>query len=309
MSDDLRPDPDDLLRALVEERSFKSKGRLRVFLGMSAGVGKTYAMLKAAHKIQDEGKTVLIGLVETHGRLETNELLQNLEVLPRKSIKYRNLEFQEMDIDAILHRKPDLVVIDELPHSNIPGSRHEKRYQDVMEILDAGIDVFTAMNVQHLESRKDSIELITGIQIRETVPDGILDQASLVELIDIAPSELIKRLKEGKVYLGEKAHEAAEKFFKEDKLTALREIALRITAERVDQELQRFSSVKNKKSWQTNERLLVAVSHSPYSEKLIRATRRLAYSLEAPWVALHIDTGIKLDDKDQEQLNINLLFA
>ncbi|MBX2994126.1 MAG: sensor histidine kinase KdpD [Bdellovibrionaceae bacterium] len=309
MSDEERLDPDALLRVIDDETKSKFRGKLRVFLGMSAGVGKTYAMLKAAHRMKAEGRSVVIGLVETHGRSETAELLQGLEVIPKRVLQHRGITLEEMDLDAILSRKPDIVIVDELPHSNAPGSRHDKRYQDILEILEAGIDVFTALNVQHLESRKDSVESITGIRIRETVPDGILDQASLVELVDIAPSELLKRLAEGKVYLGDKAKEAADKFFKEDKLTALREIALRMTAERVDQDLQRFSATRNESPWQTNERLLVAISHSPYSEKLIRATRRLAYNLEAPWVAVHIDTGVSLNDEDQAQLVKNLQLA
>lgn len=309
MSDESRLDPDALLKVIDVEAKSKFQGKLRIFLGMSAGVGKTYAMLNAAHRMKSEGKSVLIGLVETHGRAETAKLLHGLEVIPKKSINHRGIAIEEMDLDAILARKPDIVVVDELPHTNVPGSRHEKRYQDVLEILDAGIDVFTALNVQHLESRKDTVESITGIRIRETVPDSMLDRASLVELVDIAPSELLKRLREGKVYLGDKAIEAADKFFKEDRLTALREIALRMTAERVDQDLQRFSVTRNDVPWQTNERLLVAVSHSPYSEKLIRATRRLAYNLESPWIAVHIDTGIKLNDEDQAQLVKNLQLA
>lgn len=309
MNDESRLDPDALLKVIDDETQSKFRGKLRVFLGMSAGVGKTYAMLKAAHRMKAEGRSVIVGLVETHGRSETAELLEGLELIPKKVLQHRGITLEEMDLDAILARKPDIVIVDELPHTNAPGSRHEKRYQDVLEILGAGIDVFTALNVQHLESRKDAVEGITGIRIRETVPDSILDQASLVELVDIAPSELLKRLAEGKVYLGDKAKEAADKFFKEDRLTALREIALRMTAERVDQDLQRFSVTRNDSPWQTNERLLVAVSHSPYSEKLIRATRRLAYNLEAPWIAVHIDTGVILNDEDQSQLVKNLQLA
>lgn len=309
MRDHSRLDPDELLKALQEEDRTKNSGQLRVFLGMSAGVGKTYAMLKAAHKMKSEGKDVVIGLVETHGRSETAELLQNLELIPRKNIHHKNINIEELDLDAILQRKPDIVIVDELPHTNTQGMRHEKRYQDVLEILNAGIDVFTALNVQHLESRKDAVESITGVRIRETVPDSILERASLVELVDIAPSELLKRLAQGKVYLGDKAKEAASQFFKEDKLTALREIALRFTAERVDQDLQRFTVSRDQGPWQINERILVAVSHSPHSEKLIRAARRRAYNLEAPWIAVHIDTGVRLSDKDQWQLAKNLQLA
>lgn len=310
MRNDDRPDPDALLQAIDLDEKKKSRGYLRIFLGMSAGVGKTYAMLKAAHQKLGEGSDVVIGIVETHGRKETMALTEGLPAIPRKKSVYRGTELEEMDLDSILIRKPKLVVVDELAHTNTPGSRHEKRYQDVLELLDAGIDVFTAFNVQHLESRKDAVEAITGIPIRETVPDSILDVANQVELVDIAPSELLKRLREGKVYLGDKAERATQNFFKEDKLTALREIALRMTAERVDQDLQKFVSVRSEGGpWQTNERLLVAFSHSPYSEKLIRATRRLAYNLEAPWIALHVDTGIALNDADQAQLVKNLNLA
>lgn len=309
MENDNRPDPDFLLKAIKNEEKNGSVASLRVFLGMSAGVGKTYAMLKMAHQKKLEGVDVVIGIVETHGRSETAALLQGLEVLPRVQVKYRDTLLEEMDIDAILKRRPKLVIVDELAHSNIPGSRHEKRYQDVLELLDAGIDVYTALNVQHLESRKDIIESISGIVIRETVPDSMIERADLVELVDIAPSELLKRLSEGKVYLGEKSTTAAQNFFKEDRLTALREIALRMTAERVDHDLQRLSATKKDKPWQTNERLLVAISHSPFSEKLIRATRRLAYNLESPWTAVHVDTGIQLSDTDQAQLVKNLNLA
>lgn len=310
MNEERRLDPDALLRNIKESDRRSSEGKLRVFLGMSAGVGKTYAMLKAAHQRFNEGLDVVIGVAVTHGRVETEALLSGLLLIPLKKIRYRETDFEELDLDAILARKPKLVIIDELAHSNAAGSRHEKRYQDVLEILDAGIDVYTALNVQHLESRKDSVEAITGISIRETVPDSILERASLVELVDIAPTELLKRLKEGKVYLGDKAERAADHFFKVDRLTALREIALRMTAERVDQELQNMASVRLEPNpWQTNERLLVAVSHSPYSEKLIRATRRLAYNLEAPWIAVHVNTGLTLSDKDQAQLMKNLNLA
>lgn len=310
MSDDHRPDPDALLKTVDEMEKRRHEGRLRIFLGMSAGVGKTYAMLRAAHQRLKEGVDVTVGIVETHGRSETTILTEGLPHIDRKKVHYRGADLEELDIDAILKLKPELVIVDELAHTNVPGSRHEKRYQDVLEILEAGIDVYTAFNVQHLESRKDSVEAITGISIRETVPDSILEKATLVELVDIAPSELLKRLKEGKVYLGDKAERAAQNFFKEDKLTALREIALRMTAERVDQDLQKLVSVRAAGSpWQTNERLLVAVSHSPYSEKLIRATRRLAYNLEAPWIAVHVDTGLSLNDTDQAQLVKNLNLA
>jgi len=307
---DGRPDPDSLLRAISKEEIKAKSASLRIFLGMSAGVGKTYAMLRAAQARQKEGLDIVIGVVETHGRSETMALAESLPIIPRKKIEYKGVTIQEMDLDAILSKKPKIVLVDELAHTNAPGSRHHKRYQDVLELLSAGIDVYTTVNVQHLESRKDLVEQITGAPIRETVPDSILERASQVELIDITPNDLLRRLKEGKVYLGEKAEQAAQNFFKPDSLTALREIALRVTAERVDQELQQYQELKQTSGpWQTNERLMVAVSHSPYSERVIRATRRLAYNLEAPWIAVHVDTGIQLNDADQAQLTKNISLA
>lgn len=308
--DSSRPDPDEILKSIKEQQGASSRAYFRIFMGMSAGVGKTYAMLKAAHQKKQEGLDVVIGVVETHGRKETEELVEGLELIPKKRTNYRGTDLLEMDLDAILLRKPQLVVVDELPHTNIPGSRHEKRYQDIIELLQNGIQVYTAINVQHLESRKDTVESITGISIYETVPDRILEMANQIELVDISPNELLKRLKEGKIYLGDKAERAAQNFFKEDKLTALREIALRMTAERVDQDLQKLVLNKSETGpWQTNERLLVAISHSPFSEKVIRATRRLAYNLDAPWIALYVDTGIQLNDLDQAQLVKNLNLA
>lgn len=307
---DGRLNPDDLLNAIKAEEIAQKSSQLRLFLGMSAGVGKTYAMLEAAHRRILDGADVVIGIVETHGRVETAKLLDGLEIIPRKKIDYKGTVLEELDVDAIIKRKPSVVIVDELAHSNIPGSRHKKRYQDVLELLDSGIDVYSALNVQHLESRKEAVEAITQVIIRETVPDSILERASQVELVDISPSELLKRLREGKVYLGDKAERAAQNFFKEDRLTALREIALRLTAERVDQELQKFAiTARERPPWQTNERLMVAVSHSPYSERLIRATRRIAYNLEAPWIAVHIDTGLLLSNEDQLQLTKNINLA
>lgn len=307
---DSRANPDDLLEAIRREELASSTSQLRIFLGMSAGVGKTYAMLNAAHRKLADGFDVVIGVAETHGRVETAALLGGLEVIPRKKIEYKGTVLEEMDVDAILKRKPEVVIVDEMAHTNVPGGRHQKRYQDILELLDAGIDVYSALNVQHLESRKESVESITQVIIRETVPDSLIERANQVELVDISPAELLKRLKEGKVYLGDKAERAQQNFFKEDRLTALREIALRLTAERVDQDLQKFSTVyKDRSPWQTNERLMVAVSHSPYSEKLIRATRRIAYNLEAPWIAVHIDTGVFLSNEDQLQLTKNLNLA
>lgn len=308
--EDIRPNPDDLLESIRKEESQKKKGKLKIFLGMAAGVGKTYAMLEAAQKLRKEGVDVVVGAVDSHGRRETENLLEGLSVIPMKKVSYRNYVFDELDIDAILERKPSLVLVDELAHSNVPGSRHPKRWQDVMELLDHGIDVYTTLNVQHIESLKDMIEKITGITIRETVPDLIIDQASSIELIDLSPDELLQRLREGKVYLGDQSILAAQNFFQEDRLTALREIVLRYTAEKVEHDLQGMvSSIERPEGWKLRERLLVALSHSPHSQKLLRITRRLAFNLDAPWIALHVDDGRILDKEDEEMLAKNLALA
>lgn len=305
-----RPNPDELLDLVKGENKKKSEAQLRIFFGMSAGVGKTYAMLEAAHEAKKDGVDVIVGVVETHGRKETAALLEDLEIIPKKAVEYRGTRLAEMDLDSILKRNPQLVVVDELAHTNAPGSIHPKRYQDVLQLLEAGIDVYTAVNVQHIESRKESVEKITGIIIRETVPDSIIERANLIELIDITPGGLLKRLKEGKVYIEERAERAAQNFFKEAPLSALREIALRLTAEKVDFDLQSYAKLHSSEGpWNTNERLMVAVSHSPYSERLIRATRRYAFNLEAPWIAINIDTGQQLSAVDQTQLSKNLSLA
>jgi two-component system sensor histidine kinase KdpD len=306
MTDD-RPDPDSLLKAIQKEEQQQQSGQLKIFFGMSAGVGKTFAMLKAAHERLAEGWDVVIGTVDTHDRKDTAALVEGLPILPRREINYKGTVLKEMDLDAILKRKPRLAIVDELAHTNAPGSRHHKRYQDVLELLDNGIDVYTSLNVQHLESRKEAIEQIARVTIRETVPDSILERASQIALVDLSPEELLKRLKEGKVYLGQRAEQAQEHFFQAGPLTALREIALRITAEKVDQELQDYMQTQQIQGpWKTAERLMVAVSHSPYSERLIRATRRIAFNLEASWIAVNIDTGVKLNEADQLQLMSNL---
>ncbi len=307
MTEPIRPDPDKLLAAITKNEAELKSGRLRIFFGMAAGVGKTYAMLKAARDRLTEGIDVVIGTVDTHGRPDTEALLAGLPTIPRKKLIYKETAFEEMDIDAVLARKPQLVLVDELAHTNVPGSRHLKRWHDVVELLDAGIDVYTTVNVQHLESRKEPVETITGIKIRETVPDSILERACQIILIDITPAELLKRLSEGKVYLGDMAQAAIQNFFKENRLTALRELALRFTAEKVDNELQGMMTDKPQEAvWKTGERLMVAVSHSPHSEGLIRATRRLAFGMEVPWLGVHVDTGITLSDEDKATLARNI---
>lgn len=305
-----RPDPDALLAAIQKVEETKSRGRLKVFLGMAAGVGKTYAMLEAARQRKADGVDVVIGYVETHRRAETEAMVAGLEVIPRRKIEYRGTTLEEMDIDAVIARAPRLVLVDELAHTNAPGSRHAKRYLDVIELLEVGIDVWTTVNVQHFESRADTVEQITGIRVQETLPDSILDLASEIELIDLSPDDLRKRLAEGKVYTAERIETAANNFFRVGNLTALREMALRLTAERVDHQLQDYMAIKRIAGpWKSGERLLVAVGPSPFSEKLIRWTRRMAYNLEASWLAVYVETAQAISPQARDQLSRNLSLA
>lgn len=310
MTESSRPDPDALLAAVKREQEKVARGRLKIFFGMAAGVGKTYAMLQAAHALQARGLEVVVGYVETHGRVETQELLEGLQVIPRLKLKYRELELEEMDLDAILQRRPEYVLVDELAHTNVEGARHRKRYQDVLELLDNGINVYTTLNVQHVESLIDTINQITSIQVQETVPDGILDRADEIELIDLPPEELLKRLAEGKVYTPERSAVAIQNFFRKGNLTALREIALRKTAERVGMDLQDYMQVHHiEGTWKIISRLMVAVGASPYSEQLIRWTRRLAATMEAPWVAVYVKTSGPMADREEKRLKENMALA
>lgn len=310
MTRDDRPDPEALLAALKKEEKLHLRGKLKIFLGMSAGVGKTYSMLEAAQKLQKEGVYLIVGVIKTHGREETEQLLNGLKILPEKEIFYRGTSFLEFDLEAALRLHPTLILIDELAHSNVPGSRHPKRWQDVVELLDAGIDVYTTLNVQHIESQKDLVEGIAGVSIRETVPDNIIELAQEIEIIDITPAELLQRLREGKVYLGDKSVLAQENFFQEDRLTALRQLALRVTAEKVDHDLQAMMTTQERTiSWKPRERLLVAVGSSPNTPHLIRTTRRLASNLDAPWIALHVDTGQAESDEEKALLSSSLSLA
>ncbi len=302
-----RPDPDALLAAIRREEARQQRGRLKLFFGMVAGVGKTYAMLQTAQERRAEGVDVVVGCVETHGRAETEALLVGLEQVPRRKVDYRGAVLTEMDLDAILARAPQLVLVDELAHTNAPGSRHLKRYQDVLELLDAGIDVYTTVNVQHFESRADAVRQITGVTVHEKVPDSLLDMADEIELIDLPPDELRKRLAEGKVYTPDRVEVAANNFFRVGNLTALREMALRLTAEHVDHKLQDYMEAKRIAGpWKSGERLLVAVSPSPYAAEAIRWTRRMAYNLEAPWFAAFIETSAGLSAGQRETLAQNL---
>ena len=305
-----RPDPDALLTHLKREEAKATRGKLKIFFGMSPGVGKTFAMLQAARQALKDGREVVIGIVETHGRAETEALLEGLPIVPRAQLDYRGTTLEEMDLDAILLWHPQLAVVDELAHTNASGSRHPKRYQDVLELLDAGINVYTTVNVQHIESRRDTIQQITGVIVRETVPDSMLDSADEIVLIDLTPEQLRSRLAEGKVYLGDRAQTASENFFRESNLTALREMSLRIVAEHVDRDLRDIMQEERIIGpWKSSDRLLAAVRGGATSEKLIRYTRRLAASMEASWIVANIDTGQPVGEKQQAQLNRDLALA
>ncbi len=290
-----RPDPEALLARVKEEEARRRRGKLKVFFGAAAGVGKTYAMLEAAREQRADGVDVLIGYVETHGRAETEALLEGLEILPRRSVEYRGTTLPEFDLDGALARRPSLILVDELAHTNAPGSRHAKRWQDVLELLDAGIDVYTTVNVQHVESLNDVVAKITGVVVRETVPDSVLEQADEVELIDLPPDDLLERFKDGKVYVPDQAQEAVRNFFRKGNLIALRELALRRTAERVDAQMRVYMHEHAiGKAWPTAERLLVCVSPGPESARLVRAAKRMADQLDAPWVAAYVETPAQL---------------
>ena len=305
---DLRPSPEALLSAAAQE----GRGRLKIFLGAVPGVGKTYAMLEAAQVRRREGVDVVVGIVETHGRPETEALLQGLEVIPRRSIEYRHRTFDEMDLDAVLARRPQLALVDELAHSNIPGSRHPKRYLDVEELLAAGIDVYTTVNIQHLESLNDTIAQITGTRVRETIPDRVLDGAAEIELVDLSPEELLQRLREGKVYVPEQAQRAIQRFFRLGNLTALRQLALRRTAERVDEQMQTYMQAHAIPGpWPAGERILACISSSPHSPRLVRAARRMADRRHAEWLAVYVETPRhhRLSDADRDRVAQTLRLA
>jgi len=305
-----RPDPDELLKNIQAEEP--SRGKLKIFLGYAAGVGKTYAMLEAAHQRKEQGIDVVVGYVEPHKRVETEEMLEGLEVLPRKQLEYQNVRLPELDVDAILKRQPQLVLVDELAHTNVPGSRHPKRYQDVEEILDAGIDVYTTLNIQHLESLNDVVAQVTGVIVRETVPDRVIDEASEIEVIDLPPDELLARLNEGKVYVPEQAARAILKFFRKGNLTALREMSLRRAAERVDDQMRSYMQTRAIPGpWAATERLLVCISPSPLAEKLVRNTRRLADELNAEWFAVYVEITPKPENKpaNRERIGRTLQLA
>ena len=305
-----RPDPDELLKHIESEET--KRGKLKIFLGYVAGVGKTYAMLEAAHQRKAQGLDVAVGYIETHKRAETEELVAGLEVLPRKQIEYHNVMLAELDVDAVLKRRPQLVLVDEFAHTNAPGSRHPKRFQDVEEILDAGIDVYTTLNIQHLESLNDIVAQVTGIIVRETIPDRVIDEASEIEVIDLPPDELLARLQEGKVYIPEQASRAIDKFFRKGNLTALREMSLRRAAERVDGQMRSYMQTRAISGpWAAGERLFVCISPSPLAEKLVRTTRRLADELNAEWVAAYVEIASKPENNpaNRERIGLTLQLA
>ncbi|MCW5300290.1 DUF4118 domain-containing protein [Herbaspirillum lusitanum] len=285
-----RPNPDDLLDRVMRDEDRQTRGRLKIFFGSSAGVGKTYAMLAAAQNLQEQGEQVLAGIVETHGRADTEAMLDGIERLPLRSTQYRDRTLHEFDLDAALERKPTVILVDELAHSNVPGSRHAKRWQDIEELLHAGIHVYTTVNVQHIESLNDVVGQITGIRVHETIPDHVFDQADEVTLVDLPPDELLQRLKEGKVYLPQQAEKAGRNFFRKGNLLALREIALRRTADRVDADMREYRADRSiVQLWQTKERIVVAIGARADEDKLVRAAARLAAKLQADWLAVHVD--------------------
>ncbi len=305
-----RPDPDELLARVREEEKSASRGKLTIFFGSAPGVGKTYAMLGAARtELEDEKRDVVVGVVETHGRYDTGALLIGLELLPRRVVEHRGIKLEELDIDAVLARRPQVVLVDELAHTNAPGSRHLKRWQDVQEILDGGIDVFTSLNVQHLESLNDVVAQITGVVVRETVPDAVFEKAYEVRVVDVPVDELLERLHEGKVYVLQQAAHAVDNFFKEGNLIALRELALRRTAERVDAKMRGYKAAHGiEETWQAGERVLVCVSQSPHSARLVRAARRMATSLHAELVGVYVETlaALRISSAARERLAHNM---
>src|SRR5262245_44268785 len=312
MTDEARPDPDALLARIQAEEQREARAKLKIFFGASPGVGKTFAMLESARRLKAEGVDVVVGIVETHGRADTAALVEGLEVLPRRAVEYRGVTLDELDLEAALRRRPEVILVDELAHTNAPGSRHPKRWHDVMELLDAGIEVHSTLNVQHLESVGDVVQQIPAAQVRETAPDLVLERADEIELIDLPPEELLERLSEGKVYLAEQAGRAAEHFFQRGNLLALRELALRRVAERVDSEMLAYRTQHGISSpWPAGERMLVCVGPSPGSERLVRAARRMADGLHARWVAAYVDVVGQppLGDRDRERLEAHLRLA
>ena len=307
-----RPSPDEMLARAHAEEQTRKRGKLRIFFGAAPGVGKTYAMLEAARERQAEGLDVVIGWIETHGRLDTEALAEGFERIPPREVQHRGLQLRELDLEAALARRPALLLVDELAHTNPPGSKHARRFQDVQELLDAQIDVYTTLNVQHLESLNDVVAQISNVLVRETVPDSVFEQADEVELADITPDDLLKRLRDGKVYIPAQAERALEHFFKKGNLIALRELSLQRTAERVDAQMARWKRTEGiAQPWPARERILVAISPAPQSANLVRAAYRMATRLGSPWIVCWIETpsAHRLPVTDLERIQKHLTLA
>ncbi len=311
-TEEKRPEPESFLEIAKQEETAKKRGKLIIYFGAAPGVGKTYSMLSDARVRKKEGIDVIVGYAETHGRAETEALLEGLEVIPLRVTEYKGVRLSEMNLDAVLARHPKIVLVDELAHTNAPGSRHAKRYQDVEELLNAGIDVYSTLNVQHLESLNDIVFRITGIRVGETIPDTFVQLADEIKLVDLPPEELLKRLKEGKVYTKDMAENAVKRFFKRGNLLALREMSLRLVAGSVDEKmLQYMRAHAIGGPWSATERVLVGVLASPYAEQLVRSAFRVASELDAEWIALYVETAkhAQLSDKEQEWLKNALSLA
>jgi two-component system sensor histidine kinase KdpD len=309
---DARPDPERLLAAAKREESRARRGRLKVFLGMAPGVGKTYAMLAAAHRMAAEGHDVVIGVAETHGRRETEQMLLGLDLIPQRSVEYRGVTLKEFDLGAALARRPEILIVDELAHTNAPGGKFEKRWQDVQELLDAGINVFSTLNIQHVESLNDIVAQVTGVKVRETVPDSVIEQADEIELVDLPPDALIERLRAGKVYVPESIQHAIESFFQRSNLAALRELALRHAAQWVEQRMQEYKNEQGVRAvWPAADRVMVCVSPAPSSTDLVRAAKRMAAGLRANLIAVYIETprAARLRPVDRERVLQTLQLA
>ena len=306
-----RPDPDKLLELIEEERKKNTRGRLKIFFGYAAGVGKTYSMLEAAHTLKESGIDVVVGYIEPHSRSETAELVNGLEVIKPLEVLYKGIKVRELDLDSAIARRPQVILVDELAHSNVEGCRHMKRYQDIEELLKAGIDVYTTVNVQHIESLNDIVSAITGTVVRERIPDSVFDETDQVELIDIEPDELIERLNKGKVYKSAQAQRALDNFFVKENLVALREIALRRTADRVNKIVEKERSSKNKKEYITEEHILLCISSSPTNAKVIRNAARMANAFHGEFTALFVETSdfAKLDKSQLDGLRDNIKLA
>jgi two-component system sensor histidine kinase KdpD len=305
-----RPNPDELLAQVKAEEEKKKRGKLKIFLGYAPGVGKTYTMLEAA-RLKKKDTDVVVAFVETHGRTETEALLEGLEIIPRRQVEYRSIKLTEMDIDAVLKRHPQLALVDELAHENAAGSRHPKRYQDIEELLEAGMDIYTTLNIQHIESGRNAVAQITGVWVREAVPDNFIDSATEIEMVDLPPDELLQRLKEGKVYIPEQIAPATESFFRKGNLTALRELAMRTAAKHVDEQtLVYMKTHAIEGPWPSGEHLLVCIGSGTLGIRLVRNTRRLAYQLGADWFAVYVETPeAHLSPARQERLTNTLRAA